>query len=315
MDITKFVRSFEIPPTKNRLTGGQVVGTITQAEYLRQDFSRGHPNFVMSRSELIDFNRCPAKWLKGVQEDETTSTIFGSLVDCLVLTPDEFEKRYAVAPLTYPGPKGENKPWTLKATYCAEWEDEQSKGGKTVIKKKQYNEAYDAALFILNDPNAVELLTDSQKQVLVTGSYVDSETSITVPLKAHIDIVPAAKSLADLKTSRNAHPQKWQRDVFSMGYHIQAALYMDLYNAATNEERCEFWHLIVENEPPFQTATYILSADFIDLGRMTYQAILQKYCQCLSENKWPGYEDGNNTHNGVTIINPEAWMVERFLSV
>ena len=105
-------------------------------EYHKQDAKRGDKNYSMSRSELVEFASCPAKWILGPQSDDSTpSTNWGSMIDCLLTSPDKFDALFAVAPETYPGKPdadGNDPKFTLASKWCKAWKAEQ--GDKTVIK-------------------------------------------------------------------------------------------------------------------------------------------------------------------------------------
>ena len=49
---------------------------VTFDVYSRQTpgVGRGHPDYVMSGSDLAEFDRCPHRWLVGFRDDETRST-------------------------------------------------------------------------------------------------------------------------------------------------------------------------------------------------------------------------------------------------
>lgn len=106
--------------TKNPLVNAKIVGAgISNEVYRRQDAKRGDLEFVMSRGELCEFARCPHRWINGYKEDDTESTEWGTLIDCLAMTPKSFNDCFAVTPATYPGSKpGEEKPWNWNANQC-----------------------------------------------------------------------------------------------------------------------------------------------------------------------------------------------------
>jgi hypothetical protein len=298
---------------------------------------RGHPEYVLSGADLAEFANCPSRWLEGVEDEGTKSTLWGSLIDCLLMAPFDFPSLYAVAPETYKvvikscpscGSVSDAascrkckvereehvvvKPWDFKATICQEWEEQQ--GGKTIIKAGLFAEAEKAADLITRDPQVAELFKASRKQVMLTGFYDDEETGLRIPVKALLDLAPPDRFLADLKTCRNAHPRAWRKQVFECGYHMQAARHLDLWNAATNENRREFRHYIQENFAPYQTAKRILDTEFIALGRRQYVRALQRYARCIKQQHFPGYDDATNDPADVVIeghlvTSPEAWMV------
>jgi hypothetical protein len=304
---------------KNPITNGKIVGTVERDAYLGSQHPRGHLEFAMSRGELMEFNRCPHRWLMGYQSDETKAQEWGSLIDCLVLTPERFDSEFAITPDEYPGtPKRksdpvEMKPWNKNADYCKEWAAERE--GLAIIKPDLHAEATAAVKTLLADEQIAVLVECSRKQVMVVGQYIDQETGLTVPLKGLIDLEPDKESrfkdsLADLKTCNSASPFPWTRAVFEHGYHVQAALYLDLHNAATGEERTTFLHVLQESYAPWEVGKRLLSQEFIELGRLTYVSALRRYCACLAANSWPGYDtEGKMIINGWNLTEPEAWMI------
>jgi exodeoxyribonuclease VIII len=302
---------------KSPLSNGKIVSVNTDPMvYHRTAGKRGEPDFIMSRSELMDFAACPHRWLAGVQSVDTDATKWGSLMDCRWLTPGAFESRFALKPTMYPDTKtGEPKPWSGNSTWCKDWLSKQS--GKEVLSIEQLAES-DAALRVLAlDERITALRACSQVQVFVMCEYQDKPTGIVVPIKALLDLVPDkdnadyGRCLVDFKTARSAGHRTWCRDVKERGYMVQAALYMDAYlSACPDEDRIDFRHVVQENEAPWEVGRRILSYEFTELGRQAYLAALRRYCECLSTGKWPGYEEMTGDHiNGWTIVNPEPWMI------
>lgn len=295
------------------LTNAKIIGeNISYAEYSKQSVPRGHKDFAMSRSELIAFAKCPAKWIAGANNDEQTdATVWGSLIDCLVLQPDMFDDLFAVCPETYEDEKtGKEKPWTFAANVCKEWKHEQ--GNKTCIKSDVYNAALSAIKTLHSDPIITKTLSHSRKQVMVTATY--EFDGFSIPIRGLIDMVPEKlDGLIDLKTARDASKDNWEKEIFDLGYHVQAALFLDLYNAATNELRSTFYHIVQENVDPFVTTKYLISQEFLDIGRAYYRSALMLYALCLKSNHWPSYDglcDSANVFDGWAIVEPKPYMVK-----
>ena len=305
----------------NTFQNAKIIGTEVDPSVYHQfgEKKRGHPNFVMSRSEISDFIRNPNSWLRGFENDETESTEFGTVVDCIALTPKRFFEQFAICPETYTNKKGEKSAWRndMRIAEVAEWHE--ANKGRLIVKQDANAGAHAAAERLNSDEKISALLGCSDVQVFVTAEYHDKETQRIVPVKALIDIVPKTGSafqhcLADLKTARNASKGAWPRVCFDQGYHVQAAFYMDLYAAATDESRTDWLHVLVENKPPYAIGRRVLTADFLTMGRDQYLAGLRDYCACLENNSWPGYDDVGedwNSWNGWTITHPELWMVQR----
>jgi hypothetical protein len=292
----------------------KVIGAgVVTADYLRREpgIQRGHTDYVMSSSELHDFSKCPARWLRGHRsdDDDTASTEHGTLVDLLALQPEKAES-LVICPETYPDSKtGDPKPWTFAANYCKDWREQHK--DKKVVKAGDHADAQAAATNIWSDPRIMDLLQNSDKQVMVVGEWKDD--GITVPLRGLLDLVPNKISpfgsdIADLKTCRDASHYSWTKQVYKFGYHVQSALYIDLYNAATGEARNRFLHVLCENKAPWQVGRRFLSPEFLELGRQTYQSALRQYCKCLKENRWPDF-DADKPWGGWTIVEVEPWMI------
>ena len=236
---------------------------------------------------------------------------FGNLLDTLVLTPEKFDKRYVQQPSTYRNEKKEEKPWNNNANACRAWHEEQQ--GKQVVSHKELTAAIAAKDRLLKDDLIASFIAASDKQVLVQAQWHDDETGLTVPVRCLMDLVPRldsefSKTVGDLKTTRTAALQSFSRDVFKMGYHIQAAFDLDLLVAATGEDRCSWVFVIQESYPPWQTGRRLLSEDFLALGRAEYQRILGLYCRCLKAGVWPGYDDTDEAIQGWSLVAPEPWM-------
>lgn len=288
--------------------------------YHRQMIKRGQREYVMSRGELMEFNHCPHRWLEGVEPRDTDSTDWGTLIDCLLLQPETFDARYVIAPATYPS-KGKGgviteKPWNRNATYCSDWEELHI--GKTVLKIKDHRAAEKAIAVIRQDKHIWELLECSQRSVYATADYLDNATGLIIPVKILVDLEPLkghpeyGNGLGDFKTSLTAHPGPWPRCVFDRRYHVQAAFYLDVYNAATDEERDTWYHPMQENYAPFEPGRKILSQEFVELGRVKYREALVRYAQCLETGHWPGYDENTpRSYKGWSFTEPEPWMINK----
>lgn len=317
-----------IDRSKNLFTNCKVVSADVDGEtYQRQDAKRGDPEFVMSRSALLAFASCPAKWIAGWIPKETDATDWGDLMDCRILTPHRFPHKYVLQPETVTATKtmsivksgeaavGDLVPWSPTSSEAKAWTAAQKATGKVIVTPEEHGESNFALSVLFKDERAAELINTSAKQVLVVGEYQDEATGLTIPIKGLIDLVPNSDSvhkcaLADFKTARSAHPRTWVRTVDERGYDAQAAMFLDLYTTATGEDRNTFYHIIQENTHPFQVARRLLSAEFVELGRMKIHGALKKYAQCLKENRFPDW-DQDSPYGGWSLVEPEAWMMTR----
>lgn len=285
---------------------------------LGREVRKGERGYIMSRGELVRFSKNPWKWVKSEPVNATSEMQWGSVVDCMALTPSRFKDQYEVCPETYPTADGD-KPWNWNASFCKNWRRDLEATGKEPIKLMDLEEARIAHSRLMEDPLIAALFSQSKTQVQCVVEYCDKDTGLKVLVKTLLDLVPNAgseheKFIADLKTTKDASVYEWEKSVFHQGYHVQSAMYLDAYNAATGEDRSGFLHVVQESAPPYAVGRRMLGDDFLELGRQTYQSALKFYCQCLEANKWPGFDDMNDNSanpiiDGWRITSPSSWMV------
>lgn len=315
---------------------------ISFEEYATQpnNTKRGDLEYEMTGGALMEFDRCPHRWISGYFDDGSKATEWGALIDCLLLDNANVHRRFVEVPDTYTATVMEcpschsqtdsqacrkckryrvavpvKKPWDFGATACKEWRDEHglARTGRQEIKGELFRSANRAANIMLADSHFADVLKASRKQVMLRGFYDDAETGLRIPVKCLIDLVPPEKFLADLKTCTCAHPRAWAKHVYQFGYHVQAARHLDLWNAAHGDTRQSFHHYIQESFEPFESAKRMLSAEFINIGRQSYVRALKRYAKCLKTGEWPGYDQTDNPNDlvidGHLVTNPEPWMV------
>lgn len=305
---------------RNPFRNAKIVGTNIDGEaYHRQIAKRGDADFVMSRSELMMFASCPSRWIHGYHQKYTDATQFGSLMDCLLTDVTRFKDKYAVQPATVSATKsmkcvqegkvedGQPVPWR-KCTEADDWKDAHS--DKIIISHDENAEAEQACERLMKDPALKSLFLCSDKQVMCIAEYHDPKTKLVVPIKVLIDLVPRkdgqfSGDLADYKTARSAAPRAWVKAIDERHYDCQAALFQDVYNAATGEDRFEFLHVVQENVFPWEFARRIVGLKFIDIGRDKYLSALALYCACLKSGIWPSWE------TEWAVSEPEDYMVSR----
>jgi hypothetical protein len=129
-------------------------------------------------------------------------------------------------------------------------------------------------------------------------------------MKGRVDKVAAGPrtTLVDVKTARSADPRQFANSVLSWGYHIQQAVYLDGWRAATGDDAA-FVFVVVETEPPYLTAVYSLDEALSAHGVERYGAAVALYAECEASGEWPGY--GSATE-AVEIAAP-GWLRQRLV--
>lgn len=209
-------------------------------------------------------------WLEKPQK-YSEAMLLGTIAHAYLLEKAWLSKQFASYPEGIDGRMKEGKALKEK------WEAE----GKTVVSRDLFNKACDAAAAVHDKlplgKTEISLFTVEQGSNLLC--------------KARIDLVPSGPAIWDLKTTEDASAKGFEATAFKFGYHIQAAFYLDLWNALCGsvEPKTEFKFLALETEPPYAWQVFKCSDSFIERGRQDYQAALLKYAECRNANSWPLY--------------------------
>lgn len=287
-------------------------------KYNAEPEQRGSPKFTMRPHVLAEILRNARRWVDGYESPESKAKAYGDMLDCIALTPLKWPQRFCTLPSDAPrrpSDRQRNAKDPSEATILSiKWWDKfnAENEGKTIIDADDLGSVQAAVRALRSHVQIAELLQISACQVWISATYTDKQTGISVPVKSCLDILPDPKhpifgdSIADLKTARNVGPRQFARAVFDYNYDLQAALELDIFEAATGEKRSQFYHIAQENYAPYHCRLPALAEAFIGRGRMRYQFALAKYCRCLDSGSWPGYDEVE-----WPITTPEPWMLDQ----
>lgn len=258
---------------------------------------------IVSKSLLWPFFQNPWRWKHAPYKEQTPAMKWGNMVDCMLLTPERWTDQYVVAPETYDAPESTKKdapmvakPWNWNATACKEWREAQN--GKQVLTRDEVNETATAvAAFQRKDVS--EILASSKRQVAMRLDY-EAIPGVTVPIKCLMDLVPSSEcpfgygnALVDLKTTGKLESvRQLGYTINDFGYHAQAALYLDVWNALTGEQRDRFLFIFQLSSAPYEVAVIELDSAAILQGRMWYQQALALWADCITRDNWPSPWEG-----------------------
>ena len=86
----------------------------------------------------------------------------------------------------------------------------------------------------------------------------------------------------DLKTTESCDERQFARTAYALGYHIQAAMYLQLSG------RSKYLFLVVESEPPFDVAVFEPEPDWLKDGEDKLHTGVLTWKTSLEEGHWPG---------------------------
>ena len=245
---------------------------------------------AISNSALGYLQRSPAHLRAYLERDEIDSKELriGSAAHCLILQPELFKHEFC----TYDGTR-RGKAWE---------EFKQAAGKKVVLSKDEQNLVEDMAAAVKFHPDAAEFLADATARE-ASGIWEDERTGVVCKLRSDL-VNDNLATIVDVKTTRDARRDAFERSIFTYGYHRQAAMYLDGWQAlGRNYEHFVF--ICVEKEPPFAVALYRLRDDVVELGRKELRELLNRYQTCIESDDWGAYEAG------VHDIGIPAWAINK----
>lgn len=210
---------------------------------------------------------------------ETQAFAIGKAAHCAILEPEELEYRYTKGP----DARRNSNEWKHA-------EDFARHAGTTLLKPDDY----DTALMIRDLSATVpelELMREGQAIVETAAYHVDEETGVLVKTKPDIFNVKHGL-IADIKNMADASPSAFMRDVGKFGYHMQDALYSDVWEKGSGYTVNGFFFIAFEKANPPLVAVYELTPEAVAEGYAMYRAAMAKYAECLAADDWPGYESG-----------------------
>jgi hypothetical protein len=93
----------------------------------------------------------------------------------------------------------------------------------------------------------------------------------------------------DYKSTTDASPATFQRQIGRMGYHYQAAFYARGIEAATGK-RPTFVFLAQENTAPYRCSFHGIAPSLMQIAEGEIARAIAVWTACMRSGKWPGYD-------------------------
>jgi hypothetical protein len=228
----------------------------------------------------------------------------GSLVDCLITCPDEFDEKYVLMPLDAPKRPtvtqiNAKKPSEATIEAIQFWHDFQSGlRGREVLSQEWLTTALQIVDTLSTDATIGPILK-MERQSQVPHFWDDAIHSIACKYKP--DLEPSDGSLLDLKKGATAKPSLFERQAFSLGYDIQIDHYSkgfaDLHGKPPT--RCGF--VVYEWKYPHDCALIIVDDAYLELGRERRNSAITKIVECERTGEYPSYGETMITRPKFTL--------------
>lgn len=222
------------------------------------------------------------------------SLALGSAIHAAVLEPETFKKDFAVSP------KFDKRTKQGKIDSAAFGIENVA---KTIIDESQSLIVEGVRKAIISHPIASAMLTGGEAEY----SYFTEIDEVEVKCRPDY-YLPEQGCLVDLKTCQDASREGFTKACINFGYAIQAAFYLDVFNAANKADIKEFYFVAVETTAPFAVNIFRMGEVELKLGRAQYKEaldLLKKYNSDPTQIAQFGYKQQINE------INYPLWALEK----
>lgn len=245
---------------------------------------------ALSFSSLKEFKNSPKDFIdyKLKKKEQTPAMIYGAMVHCLVLEPSEFDKRYhAIDDLDICNQIGGAKPRATKA--YKEWYEiaKMEAGDRILVETDEMNHARAVAINVHENRASHKVLKiANEREKDVEWEFKNFK------FKGKIDGI-GKNAIFDLKTCADAENVKFQRDIISMGYYLQAAMYRTAVGEALD-------YYIIAVDKIGGVSVHQLNEDLLEYGLNEYSRLLDRFNECiLSEGFNMSYDFWSMRHDGI----------------
>lgn len=266
-------RTEELAARDTGLPVGKLIPNIPFEVYANAD--------GINSSGLKEVLRSPAHFYESrynrVEKKETDALVFGKLFHYAVLEPTVFLERHAIEP------KFDKRYKTARQ----EWEAWKAalKPDAIIVPEKHVEKLVRMSEKILRHPKAKNILSQGFRE---TTLFWDCPRT-GVRCKARPDFISGYGHMVDLKTSTDARYERFQRDIWTLLYHLQCAHYLE---GARVTKVCNpevFIFMVIEKDPPYEIAIYPAGPSVLNIGEQWRERAMLIYSRCLKANTWPGY--------------------------
>ena len=219
-------------------------------------------------------------------DDDTKSKRLGRCVHLRLLEPLLFDQQVVVRPeFKGKGSRAEKAEWDTAHAHCE------------IVTEREMADIVGMAEGVERNDTALEILYGKGPNEM---SIVWPDPSTGELCKARYDMA-RPMLIADVKTTTDASPQGFSRQVANYGYAHSAGMYLEgsevldtLIGGLANPIRRRFLLLAVENSHPYECCVHELPESWLDSGRAWFRQAIRRYSECRSRKAWPGYPSGVN---------------------
>jgi len=234
---------------------------------------------AVSKSVLDEVDLSPAHaraYLDGLRPWRYSRALdVGDVAHAMILEPDNVARNYMSPPRKLDRRRAPDK------HLWADLEIEAAASGKTLLTFDDFTTAIAIRDAIFRHKKAASIFGKGEPE----ATFVWRDPKTGEHCKCRVDWL-RSYFLTDLKTTRDASPKAFARDVINYRYDVQDAHYTDGVDPSIG-----FVFVVVEKIPPFGVAIYADQSRMRRLGAVKRDRDLATFAECKASGIWPGYPE------------------------
>ena len=204
-----------------------------------------------------------SKYLLNRYKPKTDSQNRGDLVHKALLQPERFRKDFVIQPkFSGEGMKKRKADWEALLA-----------PGALVMDMEEAMAVNGMISAVYNHPVAAPMLSKGMAE----RPMFCRDPDLGIDMLGIPDFITEDGGIVDLKTTRDASRQSFERDIFKFGYHIQAAFYRQQFKLITGNALRYYAFVVVEEPMPQNCEVYLLKDAAMDLGWAHLYGAAKKY--------------------------------------
>lgn len=239
----------------------------------------------VSYSSLKAFRKSPKHYIQYLTKPReiTDAMLFGQIVECRVLEPEKFDRKFMVIKKT---PQRSN----AAKEEMERLQQEAAESGKIIIYESMVEEA-DLCVTALMDYESSRKLIEARRRIQLRMNWTHKHTGI--PVTGIIDFESKAWEsdfIVDLKTTKSADPDDFTKDAAKLDYHIQCGSYMDGY-PRTQFRFPNMAFIAVENVDPFNVSVFFCENNYVSRALDEFHGTMNAFKYCMDHDQFGmGYD-------------------------
>lgn len=232
----------------------------------------------LSASSLKAFRKSPKHYIEYITKPRESKPEFvvGSALECLILEPEKFEKKFQVYQKFDKRSNKAKEQWTEMLV--------NAKNSKVeLITEEEIDLATRMAESVFANESCMEWL-NRKRYIQRKFLYTDHATQL--PVVGYIDFdaeVDEIITIVDVKTTVDGEPDKWFRDAAKFEYDIQVGAYLEGYRRKFYAFP-DFKFLVVEKNSPNNAYIVNCPGKYLEEAREEFRQTLVAFRYCMTEN-------------------------------